>query len=177
MVIDLTKNSGGFVSSVEKVTDKFLSSGKMREQIPITKKEDVCVLRGSCYATDSSEDFKNIPLVLLVSKGTASSAEILIRALQKNHKGIVTIIGQKTFGKNVAQNLTKRIDNGYEFRHTIFHWTSAKGGIPPDITTHNRERSTEIAKRIAFTWIEKAPQVERGSFSANISFSGTDRKD
>jgi carboxyl-terminal processing protease len=78
---------------------------------------------------------KGIPTVLLVNEGSASASEILAGALHDN--SAATIVGKKTYGKGVVQDVRTLRDGG-SLKVTIASWYTPKGkniskeGITPD---------------------------------------------
>ncbi len=78
----------------------------------------------------------NVPMVVLIDKGSASASEILAGAL-KDYKR-ATLIGVNTYGKGSVQNVHTLSDNS-ELRVTIAHFFSPLDheingvGIAPDI--------------------------------------------
>ena len=86
------------------------------------------------------------PTVVLTDPSSASASEIVTAAL-KDH-GVAKIIGEKTFGKGVAQQLFF-YEDGSSLKLTIAEWLSPKknrlnnGGIEPDIKVSDRE-DTEV---------------------------------
>lgn len=90
--------------------------------------------------TDYSSDEMtriNMPLVVLVNRGSASASEILAGAVQDTDSG--TIIGETTFGKGIVQS-TFDLKDGSGFRLTTSYYLTPNGqnihkvGISPDIT-------------------------------------------
>ena len=75
-------------------------------------------------------------IIVLQSKNTASSAEMLIGALRDNLDNVV-LLGETTYGKGIGQN-TVPLKNGFYFIATMFTWQTPNGdtihgkGIEPD---------------------------------------------
>ncbi|MGH7783894.1 MAG: S41 family peptidase, partial [Candidatus Binatia bacterium] len=97
LVMDLRDNPGGIVDQAVKVAEQFLPAGSVilsqRGRYPI----DTRVWRSTNKAPDQ------IPLVVLVNENTASASEIVAGALQDYDRAL--IIGDKTFGKGLVQNV------------------------------------------------------------------------
>lgn len=96
LVIDLRNNGGGIVSEALKIGDYILN------------KDDVILYevdKNNKETVEKSENnpIINMPIVVLTNGNTASSSEILAGAL-KDH-GKAKIIGEKTYGKGVIQQL------------------------------------------------------------------------
>ena len=78
----------------------------------------------------------SLPLVVLVDRGTASSAEVVAAALRDHHRA--TIVGQRTYGKALVQSIDP-LGNGGALELTVAHYYTANGddisgvGIVPDI--------------------------------------------
>jgi len=96
--------------------------------------------------SNGSGRLADIPLVVLVDKGSASASEIVAGAVQDYKRGV--LIGEKTFGKGSVQELS-RLDDGSNLRMTIAKWFTPldrsidEVGIAPDkevkITEEDRE--------------------------------------
>ncbi|HZT12341.1 MAG TPA: S41 family peptidase [Candidatus Baltobacteraceae bacterium] len=95
IVMDLRDNGGGYLEAALDVSSKFIASG------PIVSVES----RASNITTYEAEDtaIPPLPLVVLVNEHTASASEITSGAIQDS--GVGTIIGNKTFGKGVVQEI------------------------------------------------------------------------
>jgi carboxyl-terminal processing protease len=77
----------------------------------------------------------DVPLVVLVDQGTASSAEIVSGAIQGNERG--PVIGVRTFGTGTVLN-TFELSDGSAVRVGVERWLTPEGdlifdkGITPD---------------------------------------------
>ncbi len=98
LILDLRNNGGGLLNEAVDIVNTFVPKG---ETIVITKgklKESTMVHKTKSGALD-----KKIPVVVLVNKNTASASEIVSGSLQDLDRAV--IIGQKTFGKGLVQNI------------------------------------------------------------------------
>jgi carboxyl-terminal processing protease len=91
-------------------------------------------------------DLVKKPLVVLTNSGTGSAAEILAGALKDNKEGV--LIGEKTFGKGVGQQVLDNMPGGSILKVTKFRFFSPNGqwigdghnnriGIIPDMQVAN----------------------------------------
>jgi carboxyl-terminal processing protease len=96
LVLDIRGNPGGLLMEAVNVTNIFVDKG---QEIVSTKGK----IRDNNKSYKSINDAidKDIPLVLLVSSGSASASEIVSGALQDLDRAV--IIGQRTFGKGLVQ--------------------------------------------------------------------------
>lgn len=129
LIVDLRNNGGGYLSSVIEIADRILG-----------KTVIVTTVAPNGTPTDYSSDEMtriNMPLVVLVNRGSASASEILAGAVQDTDSG--TIIGETTFGKGIVQS-TFDLKDGSGFRLTTSYYLTPNGqnihkvGISPDIT-------------------------------------------
>ena len=96
LVLDLRGNPGGLLIEAPKLCNIFVDKG---EEI-VTTKGKVKKWNQTLKTTASAYD-TDIPLVVLVSRGSASASEIVAGALQDLDRAV--ILGRKTFGKGLVQ--------------------------------------------------------------------------
>ncbi|MBX3294285.1 MAG: PDZ domain-containing protein [Acidobacteria bacterium] len=102
LVLDLRGNSGGIVDQAVAVAERFLPYGtKILTQQGRNPNEDR-IWRSTNRLPVT------VPLVVLVDGDTASAAEIVAGALQDNDRAL--IVGEKTFGKGLVQNIIELED-------------------------------------------------------------------
>ncbi len=130
LILDLRDNGGGLRHAGIQVASQFLSDGvvmyqKQREDEP---EETFAVMSGG-VATD-------LPLVVLVNKGTASAAEIVAGALQDH--GRAKLVGEQTFGKGSVQHIYD-LSDGSSLHVTAAEWLTPRRhqltgqGLTPDV--------------------------------------------
>lgn len=94
-IVDLRGNRGGEIQAAGDAMAVFTGGGEMA----YLRDKD-----GKVYANTSQRKSATIdPVILLVDSGTASAAELFAAAVRDNRAGI--IIGSRTYGKGVAQQL------------------------------------------------------------------------
>ena len=128
VVMDLRDNGGGYLEAALDVSSKFIASG------PIVSVES----RASNVTTYEAEAtaIPPLPLAVLVNSHTASASEITSAAIQDS--GVGEIIGTKTFGKGVVQEILQMPD-GSAIKITDARYLTPKNrdinhlGITPDI--------------------------------------------
>ena len=128
VIFDLRSNSGGLVDSVTAILDEILPEGTT---VYMEDKD------GNRVDYTSDEETKiDIPITVLTSEYTASSAEIFTGAIQDFDYG--TIIGTQTFGKGIVQT-TIPLTDGSAIKVTTATYYTPNGtcihgvGITPDI--------------------------------------------
>ncbi len=98
LILDLRGNGGGLLQEAVNIVNLFVDKG----QLVVSTKGKVEERNYSHMTTTNAVDSK-IPLVVLVDRGSASASEIVSGAIQDLDRGL--IIGQKTFGKGLVQNI------------------------------------------------------------------------
>ncbi len=96
MVLDLRENGGGLMSEAVSICNLFVDKG---ETIVFTRGKSKAEDR--VYKTMSAPVDTLMPLVVLISAGSASSAEIVAGALQDLDRAV--IVGERSFGKGLVQ--------------------------------------------------------------------------
>lgn len=98
LIIDLRGNGGGIVDEALQIVNLFVE----RDQT-IVETRGKTSRSNNIYKTRNTPRYKDLPLVVLVDKNSASASEIVAGALQD--LGRATLIGQRTFGKGLVQNV------------------------------------------------------------------------
>jgi carboxyl-terminal processing protease len=130
LIIDLRNNPGGLLNSAVDVTGKFLPEDRL--VVYIKDREG----RRTEYRTEGVGLAYEMPIVVLVNKGTAAGSEIVAGALRDHNRAI--ILGSSTFGRASIQSIVP-LSNGAGLRLTTSRYYTPKGnsiqskGIAPDI--------------------------------------------
>ena len=103
IVFDLRGNPGGILGEGRDVASIFIEKGLIVSTKGRTQSEQ------KLYAVGDAIDAK-IPMVVLVDGGTASAAEIVTGALRDYKRA--TVVGEKTFGKGVFQEIQPLANDG-----------------------------------------------------------------
>ncbi|MFO7670598.1 MAG: S41 family peptidase [Bacteroidales bacterium] len=96
LVLDLRSNPGGLLIEAVRVCNLFVDKGEL-----IVSTKGKVKQWDSEYITLKEPLDKEIPLVVLANRGSASASEIVAGALQDLDRAVV--IGQRTFGKGLVQ--------------------------------------------------------------------------
>jgi len=112
LIFDLRGNPGGYFDEAIKVADLFLPAG------PIAS-EKLSSGDARKFNGDSGDLAEQIPLVVLVDKGSASAAEIVAGALWDRKRAV--LIGQQTYGKGSVQ-VIHTLSDGSQLRVTHGAW-------------------------------------------------------
>lgn len=141
VILDLRGNPGGLLDSAVQMAEYFLKKDQviLIEQDKTSKTEQ---------KVETERGWQNIKLAVLVDQGSASASEIFAGAIKDNNRG--KIIGEKTFGKGVVQQLID-LGSGASAKITVSKWLTPNGtdidknGLTPDIiapTPDNQNFST-----------------------------------
>lgn len=128
LVIDLRGNPGGYLSAAINIAENFIAEG------PIVHVKNKYSIEQS-YSAHGGTD-RDLPIVVLVNKNSASAAEILTGALKDYDKAVV--LGENSFGKGTVQQLID-LQNGGHLKLTIEEYFTPDHhkmngvGIQPDI--------------------------------------------
>jgi carboxyl-terminal processing protease len=98
LVFDLRGNGGGLLNEAVNIVNIFADKGEL---VVSTKGKDIS--RNKSYYTANKPEDTEIPIVVLVDPGSASASEIVAGAIQDLDRGV--IVGQKTYGKGLVQNV------------------------------------------------------------------------
>lgn len=98
LVIDLRGNGGGLLNEAVDIVNMFVPKNNL---VVYTKGKTAEQNRN--YYTKNEADDTEIPLVILVNETSASASEIVAGSIQDFDRGLV--VGQRTFGKGLVQNI------------------------------------------------------------------------
>ncbi len=130
LIIDLRNNPGGYLSDAVYISSEFLKQGT-----PVVMQETGLGVKTTLSVTRRGLMYE-IPLVVLINKGSASASEIVSGALRDNKRAI--LIGETSFGKGTIQE-AQDLGNGAGLHVTIAKWLTPNGtwvngtGLKPDI--------------------------------------------
>jgi carboxyl-terminal processing protease len=129
LIMDVRNNPGGLLVQAIRVTSQFLTDGNVLQQEDAQGNRKVFPVREGGIATD-------IPLVVLINRGSASSSEIFAGALQDHERALV--VGETSFGTGTVLE-PFRLDDGSQLLLGTSQWLTADGrlirkrGIEPDV--------------------------------------------
>lgn len=98
LVIDLRGNGGGLLQEAVNITNIFVEKGNM-----VVSTKGKLSSKNHTYRTALNPVDSEIPLVILVDNSSASASEIVAGAIQDLDRGV--IVGQRTYGKGLVQNV------------------------------------------------------------------------
>lgn len=129
LIIDIRSNGGGLVDEALDIADYIVEKDKTL-LITVDKNQNEEITKAKI------DPIIDIPVVLLMNETSASASEILAGALKDNGK--VTIVGEKSYGKGVIQELlTLKDGSGLKITtneyYTPNHNKINKIGITPDV--------------------------------------------
>lgn len=130
LVLDLRGNPGGYRDAAIQVASQFIGEGPiMFQRYGDGRQETFDALPGGLAL--------NVPLVVLINKGSASASEIVAGAIQDAGRG--RIIGEQSYGKGTVQDWHALADDQGSVRITIARWLTPKErsidkkGVAPDV--------------------------------------------
>lgn len=162
LILDMRENSGGFLSQSIKVTGLFISSGV----VVISKYSDNSM---KYYRAVDGVRYYDGPLVVLISRGSASATEIVAQSLKDY--GVAVVVGdEQTYGKGTIQHQTITSEGPPSFfKVTIGRYYTVSGkstqieGVKADIVVPTAFNFDEIGETfleypLPSEWVQSAYQ-------------------
>ena len=161
LVLDLRGNGGGLLDAAVEVADHFLVDGPILYQQSRGQEERI-------YEATAETVAPNIPIMILVDGGTASSSEILAGALQD--RGRALLVGSTpTFGKGSVQ-LVYDLSDGSSVHVTASRWFTPdrhqldQQGLQPDflvtVTQEDIDNGRDVVLNQAVLELQKLVRIE-----------------
>lgn len=98
LVLDMRGNPGGLLNQAIDVASEFLP----RNQVVVSVKGRTEYSEPIVYKSSGSEP-EDVPLVILINRGSASATEIVAGAIQDHGRGL--LVGETSFGKGLVQKV------------------------------------------------------------------------
>jgi carboxyl-terminal processing protease len=139
IVLDLRGNPGGLLQEGVHVSSIFIPKGTIVTTMGRAEPKHV-------YKAEGGAINPKIPVAVLVDRGTASSSEITTGALRDS--GRATIVGTRTFGKGVFQEI-EPLENGGALDLTVGRYylpdgePLPKGGIKAQVKAVDNPKTTK----------------------------------
>lgn len=141
LIIDLRGNGGGLIDEAIQIVGFFVPKGT---EVVSTKGKTERT--NHTYTTQTSPIFPDMPLVVLVNNQSASASEIVAGALQDLKRA--TIVGERTFGKGLVQNI-RPIAYGGHLKVTTSKYYLPSGRCIQAIDYAERQRGHELHRDTA----------------------------
>lgn len=145
LIVDLRYNYGGLLQAAIGVSDFFLEGG-----LVVSTKSRIPNENAVFTAKSRPVVPKDMPVVVLINRGSASASEIVAGALKD--RGRAYLIGEKSFGKGSVQQVYPIDDAGFKITTSRYYTPSDvnidKIGIPPDLEVKFPELTNEEAETL-----------------------------
>ena len=122
VILDLRGNPGGNVFSAVEIASLFFKKGTL-----VFRTEGRIRSANHDYMTEKDGPFNDMPLLVLVDRGSASAAEALAGSLQDHDRAL--LLGRRTFGKALMQQALPVPPQGDMVWLTVGHVVTPSGRI------------------------------------------------
>ena len=152
-ILDLRGNGGGLLNEAVDIVNMFVPKNKL----VVYQKGKVAENNYNHYTQHEPLDL-NIPLVILVNEGSASASEIVAGSIQDFDRGV--IVGQRTFGKGLVQNIFPMSYNT-QIKVTVAHYYLPSNRCIQEID-YSKKKKDNVADTLA-----KADTLGKAFHTAN----------
>ena len=132
-ILDLRGNGGGLMNEAVDIVNLFIPKNK-----PVVSMKGKTPTACSVHATTNEPVDLEIPLAILVDGNSASASEIVAGAIQDYDRGV--IIGQRTFGKGLVQNILP-LSYNTQLKVTVAHYYIPSGRCIQEIDYSHKKDS------------------------------------
>ena len=137
-VLDLRGNGGGLMNEAVDIVNLFIPKGKA-----VVSMKGKAATANSMHPTTNDPVDLEIPLAILVDGSSASASEIVAGAIQDYDRGV--IIGQRTFGKGLVQNILP-LSYNTQMKVTVAHYYIPSGRCIQEIDYSHKKDTTQMKK-------------------------------
>ena len=137
-VLDLRGNGGGLMNEAVDIVNLFIPKGKA-----VVSMKGKAANANSMHPTTNDPVDLEIPLAILVDGSSASASEIVAGAIQDYDRGV--IIGQRTFGKGLVQNILP-LSYNTQMKVTVAHYYIPSGRCIQEIDYSHKKDTTQMKK-------------------------------
>ena len=145
LILDLRNNYGGLLNSAVDISSLFFDGGPI-----VSIKSRIASENRNFSARRNSLVPANIPIIVLINRGSASASEIVAGALKD--RGRAYLVGERTFGKGSVQQVYPLDGTGFRLTTARYYTPSDvnidKIGIPPDREVKFPEYTEEDAVKV-----------------------------
>ncbi|MCR5659180.1 MAG: S41 family peptidase [Bacteroidales bacterium] len=134
-ILDLRGNGGGLMNEAVDIVNFFVPKGKM-----VVSMRGKAANANSVHPTTNDPVDLEIPLAILVDGSSASASEIVAGAIQDYDRGV--IIGQRTFGKGLVQNILP-LSYNTQMKVTVAHYYIPSGRCIQEIDYSHKKDTTQ----------------------------------
>lgn len=152
-ILDLRGNGGGLLNEAVDIVNMFVPKNKL----VVYQKGKVPENNYNHYTQHEPLDL-DIPLVILVNEGSASASEIVSGSIQDFDRGV--IVGQRTFGKGLVQNIFPMSYNT-QIKVTVAHYYLPSNRCIQEID-YSKKKKGNVADTLA-----KADTLGKAFHTAN----------
>jgi len=138
IILDIRGNGGGLLNEAVEISNIFV---ERNQEIVSTKGKQSD--KNHIHTTMNPPVDLNIPVVVMVDNQSASASEILAGAMQDLDRGV--IIGQKTFGKGLVQNVVPLSYNA-QLKITVAKYYIPSGRCIQAIDYSHKTKEGKFAK-------------------------------
>ncbi len=161
MVVDVRSNTGGLLDQCISVTSQFLAKGNVLVEQDAQGNQKAEAVQPGGQATD-------LPMVVLINRGTASAAEIFAGAIQDNQRA--KLVGETTFGTGTVLS-SFSLSDGSALLLGTSEWLTPSGrqiwkhGIEPDVAVSLAAGATALTPK---SEAELTPDQIRSATDAQV---------
>ncbi|HKY73862.1 MAG TPA: S41 family peptidase [Patescibacteria group bacterium] len=140
IVLDMRNNPGGYLQGAIDVASEFIPNGTV-----VTQQGRV---ESQVYTVNHKGRLIDIPIIVLVNKGSASASEIVAGALRDRRNA--KLVGENTFGKGTVQDAQDDLPGGAGLHITIARWLLPSGnwihekGLAPDVSAVDDVNTADV---------------------------------
>ncbi|HZE87784.1 MAG TPA: S41 family peptidase, partial [Methylomirabilota bacterium] len=148
IVFDLRNNPGGYLTDAVYIASEFIKDGVAVMQEDKNGDRTGYNVSGKGMLTD-------VPVIVLINKGSASASEIVSGALRDHKRAL--LVGETSFGKGTIQE-AEDLGGGSGLHVTIAKWLTPEGtwvhkkGLTPDISValdkKDQAHDTQLEKAV-----------------------------